>query len=196
MVKGCAVAAVLALLLSSASLAAIGQNQGFLLDNTNTVFTQGSPGGSTNTNALTVSQDQLASDAGGRITAFQGGAGSLVQSAGAAAMAGTLGVIQTGLGHGLQSQTQNGSSMDLGTQLQDLNANLSQHIVGDGLGSALGLQNFVSFQTQMVFTIYGASANSQAIGVSLIDALARHTPGAGAMISAGTNIGLTQLGAP
>ena len=196
MVKGCAVAAVLVLLLSSASLAAIGQNQGFLLDNTNNVLAQGPQGGSSNTNTLLVAQDQLASDAGGHVIASQGEVGSLVQSAGAAAMAGTLGVIQAGLGYGVQGQTQNGSPTDLGTQLQDLNANLSQHIIGDGLGSALGLQNFVGFQMQMTFTIFGASANSQAIGVSLVDALGRPTPGPGAMLSAGSNIGLTQLGAP
>ncbi len=196
MVKGCAVAAALVLLLSSASLAAIGQNQGFLLDHTNSVLAQGPQGAAVNTNVMTVAQDQLASDADGHILASQGEVGSLVQSAGAAVLAGTLGVIQTGLSYGLQGQVQNGSPNDLGTQLQDLNANLTQHVIGDGLGSALGLQNFVGFQTQMIFTIYGASANTQAIGVSLIDSLGRPMPGPGAMLTAGSNIGMTQLGAP
>ena len=138
----------------------------------------------------------MAADAGNRVMVFQGEAGSLVQSAAASAIAGTLGVIQTGLGYGLQGQVQNGSAGDLGTQIQALDASLAQNIIGDGLGSALGLQNFVGFQTQMIFTIYGASANSQAIGVSLGDALGWPAPGPGAMLSAGSNIGLTQLGAP
>ena len=102
-------------------------------------------------------------------------------------------MVQTGLGFGAQGQAQNGSAFDLGTQIQDLDANLSQSIIGDGLGSALGLQNFVGFQTQMIFTIYGASANSQAIGVSLVDGLGRPTPGGGTILSAGSNIGLTQF---
>jgi len=193
--KGCAVAAVLVLLLSSASLAAICQTQGFVLDNTHAILTTGPDGAATNTNTLIVAQDQLAIDAGGHILAFQGETGSLVQSAGAAAITGILGVVQTGLGFGAQGQVQNGSGFDLGTQLQDLHANLSQSLIGDGLGSALGLQNFVGFQTQMVFTIYGASANSQAIGVSLADGLGRPAPGAGTILSAASDIGLTQLGA-
>ncbi len=194
--KGCAVSAVLVLLLSSASLASIGQTQGFALGNTNAILANGPDADAANANTLTVQQDQLATDAGGHVLAFQGETGSLVQAAGAAAILGSLGVVQTGLGWGAQGQAQNGSALDLGTQIQDLDANLSQSIVGAGLGSALGLQNFVGFQTQMTFTIYGASANSQAIGVSLIDALGRMTPGGGTILSAGSNIGLTQLGAP
>jgi opacity protein-like surface antigen len=196
MVRGFAVAAVLVLLLSSASIAAVDQTQGFAVGNGNSVFAIGPESAATNTNAMTVAQDQLATDRGSHVTAFQGEAGSLVQSAGASAIAGTIGVLQGGLGYGVQAQLQDGSSGNLGAQIQDMDANLSQAIVGDGLGSALGLQNFVGFQTQMVFTIFGASANTQAVGVSLIDAMGRSAPGAGTFITAATNIGLGQVGTP
>jgi len=138
----------------------------------------------------------LATDRGSHVTAFQGETGSLVQSAGASAIAGTIGILQGGLGYGAQTQQQDGSPGNLGAQIQNMDADLTQAIVGDGLGSALGLQNFVGFQTQMVFTIFGASANTQAVGVSLVDAMGRPAPGAGTFISAGTNIGLTQAGMP
>jgi len=197
MVKGFAVAAVLVLLLPSASvIAAVDQVQGFALGNANSVFANGPESAATNTNATTVAQDQLASDRGSHVTAFQGETGSLVQTAGASAICGTIGVLQGGLGYGAQAQLQDGSCGSLGAQIQDMDADLSQAIVGDGLGSALGLQNFVGFQTQMVFTIFGASANTQAVGVSLIDAMGRSSPGAGTFITAGTNIGLGQVGTP
>ena len=194
MVKGFAVSAVLVLLLVSASMAAVDQTQGFVVGNTNGVFADGPQSGATNTNAMTVAQDQLATEKAGHLTAFQGETGSLIQTAGVSAIAGTLGVVQCGLGYGAQGQAQDGSSFDLGAQIQDLDADLTQSIVGDGLGSALGLQNFVGFQTQMVFTIFGASANTQALGVSLIDALGRPSPGPGTYMTAGTSIGMGQSG--
>jgi hypothetical protein len=194
MIRGFAVSAVLVLLLSSASMALVNQTQGFVVGNTNGVFADGPQSGVTNTNAMTVAQDQLATEKAGHVTAFQGETGSLVQTAGAAAIAGTIGVLQGGLGYGAQAQAQGGNAFDLGSQLQDMDADLTQSIVGDGLGSALGLQNFVGFQTQMVFTMFGASANTQALGVSLVDAMGRPSPGAATFLTAGTTIGMGQVG--
>jgi hypothetical protein len=193
MVKGFAVSALVVLLLSSASIAAINQDQGFLVANFNGVLANGPDSGASNTNALTVAQDQLATDMAGHVTAFQGGAGSLVQSAGAMAICGTLGVEQSGWGLGGQDQFQNGSCGDLGDQDQNLTAGLNQNIIGDGLGSALALQNFVGFQTQLTFTMFGASVNTQGVGVSLMDAALGDGTGAiNSVVSAGANFGIGQ----
>jgi hypothetical protein len=193
MVKGFAVSALVVLLLSSASTAAINQDQGFLVGNLNGVLAVGPDSGAANTNALTVAQDQLATDRCGHVTAFQGEAGSLVQSAAAMAVCGMLGVEQTGWGGGAQGQTQNGSCCDLGNQLQNLDAGLDQNIVGDGLGSALALQNFVGFQTQLTFTMFGASVNTQGVGVSLLDAALGGGNGpVDSVVHAGANFGIGQ----
>jgi hypothetical protein len=113
------------------------------------------------------------------------------------AVAGVLGVEQTGLGVAGQAQSQDGSCGDLGTQIQDLNANLDQGIIGDGLGSALALQNFVGFQTQLTFTMFGASVNTQGVGVSLMDAALGDGTGAiNSVVHAGANFGIGQAGIP
>ena len=194
MVKGFAVSALVALLLSSVSIAAIDQGQGYLLTNLNGVLASGPDSGASNTNALTVAQDQLSTDMAGHITGYQGEAGSLVQSAGAMAICGTLGVAQEGWGLAGQSQFQNGSCGDLGDQDQDLTAGLDQSIIGDGLGSALALQNFVGFQTQLTFTMFGASVNTQGVGVSLLDAALGDGMGAvNSVVHAGANFGVGQM---
>jgi hypothetical protein len=197
MFKGFAVSALFVLLLSSASLAAIDQGQGFVVGNNNCVLAVGPDSGAANTNALTVAQDQLATDRCGHITAFQGEAGSLVQSAGAMAICGVLGVEQVGAGLASQGQTQPGGCVSLGTQDQYLNAGLDQGVVGDGLGSALALQNFVGFQTQLTFTMFGASVNTQSLGVAVFDAFGG--PGCGpaaTIIHGGAEFGVGQMQTP
>jgi hypothetical protein len=193
MVKGFAVSALLVLLLSSVSLGEVVQGQGFTVGNLNGVYSAGPESSSANTNVLTVAQDQMATDGAGHVTAFQGEAGSLVQSAGAMALAGLLGVEQTGLGAGVQGQLLINPLLSLGTQTQDLAANLVQNIVGDGMGTALGLQNFVGFQTQLTFSLWGATANTQAVGVGVFDAFGGGDSGpAAAVISGGTSFGIGQ----
>jgi opacity protein-like surface antigen len=197
MVKGLAVSALLVLLLSSASFALITQNQGFLLGNTNGVLAVGPDSGAANTNALTIVQDQLATDRSGHVTSFQGEAGSLVQSAGAQAICGVLGIEQAGQGIAGQFQLHPGGCTSLGFQDQDLTAGLEQHVIGDGFGSALALQNFVGFQTQLTFTMFGASANTQGVGVTLADAFGGSGSGpAMNIIHAGANFGIGQTGMP
>jgi hypothetical protein len=196
MFKGLAVAA-LVLLLSSASMGAIGQNQDFLLANGNMVLAAGPDSGAANTNALTVAQDQLATDGAGHVTSFQGEVGSLVQSAAASVIAGMLGVEQIGAGGGGQTQLHPGGVASLGFQDQDLDAGLTQSVVGDGLGSALALQNFVGFQTQLTFTMFGASVNTQGVGVAVFDAFGGNGNGpAMAIVSGGADFGIGQTQLP
>jgi hypothetical protein len=192
MFKGLTVAA-LVLSLASASMAIIDQDQIFGVGNTNSVFAMGPDSGAANTNALTVAQDQLATDQAGHITSFQAEAGSLVQSAAASVICGMLGVEQIGGGNGGQSQLNLGGCTSLGVQDQFLNAGLDQAVVGDGLGSALALQNFVGFQTQLTFTMFGASVNTQGVGVAVFDAFGGDGNGpAMAVVSGGANFGIGQ----
>jgi hypothetical protein len=197
MVKGFTVAALLVLLLSSASMAFIDQGQGFIVGNANSVLAIGPDSGAANTNAVTVAQDQLATDGAGHITAFQGEAGSLVQSAGAAVICGALGIVQDGAGLAGQAQAHPGGCTSLGNQDQFLTGAFTQDVVGDGLGSALALQNFVGFQTQLTFTMFGASVNTQGLGVAVWDAFGGAGQGpATAIISGAANFGIGQTGAP
>ena len=197
MVKGFTVAALLVLLLSSAAMAFIDQGQGFVVGNANTVLAVGPDSGAANTNAVTVAQDQLATDGGGHITAFQGEVGSLVQSAAASVICGALGITQNGAGLAGQGQNHPGGVASLGTQDQFLTGAFTQDVVGNGLGSALALQNFVGFQTQLTFTMFGASVNTQGLGVSLFDAFGGDGNGpAIAIVSGGANFGIGQTGTP
>lgn len=192
MVKGLAVSAVLLLLLSSAAVADISQLQNFLVNNDNSVFAAGPDSAAQNTNALTVAQDQLATDRVGHVTAYQAEVGSLVQSAGAMAICGQLGFLQNGLAQAGQAQSQNGNCFDLGDQTQHLGADLDQTVVGNGLGSALGIQGFTGFQTQLTFTMFGANANTQAVGVTLFDAIGGTGPTM-AIINEAANVGVGQV---
>jgi hypothetical protein len=192
MVRGLAVSAVLLLLLSSAAVANISQLQSFIVSNDNFVLTEGPDSAAQNTNALTVAQGQLDADRVGHVTAYQGEVGSLVQSAGAMAICGALGLQQDGTAFGLQNQAQNGNCFDLGEQYQDLGANLTQNVVGDGLGLALGIQGFTGFQTQLTFTMFGANANTQAVGVTLFDAIGGTGPTM-AIINETANVGVGQV---
>jgi hypothetical protein len=196
MYKGFAVAA-LVLLLSSASMAAIDQGQAFAVGNANNVLALGPDSGAANTNALTMAQDQLATDGCGHITSFQGEAGSLVQSAAASVICGMLGVEQLGAGSGGQAQIHPGGCTSLGFQDQFMDAGLAQNVVGDGLGSALALQNFVGFQTQLTFTMFGASVNTQGVGVAVFDAFGGGGNGPATTIVSGTaDFGIGQSGQP
>jgi len=165
--------------------------------NANTVLAVGPDSGAANTNAVTVAQDQLATDACGHITAFQGEAGSLVQSAGASVICGVLGIAQDGAGLAGQMQNHPGGYASLGNQDQFLTGAFTQDVVGDGMGSALALQNFVGFQTQLTFTMFGASVNTQGLGVALYDAFGGGGQGpATTIVSGGANFGIGQTGTP
>ena len=193
MVRGFAVSAVFALLLSSSAVAVVNQAQGFLVDNQNHIAMAGG-GSALNTNGLLVSQSQLATDPVYRVTTYQGGIAALNQSAGAFPVTGLLGVSQSGLAAGAQLQSQP-NGWTLGTQIQDLDALLMQDIFGEGSGLALALQNFVGIQTQVTFTMYGASANFQTVGVGQWDVLGGSGP-VNNVISGGVDIGVDQNTTP
>lgn len=193
MVRGFAVSAVFVLLLSSAAVAAIGQAQGYLMDNQNNVATTGG-GSALNTNGLNVSQSQLATDQSSRTTSYQGEVGSLNQSAGAFPVSGVLGANQSGVASGVQAQVHPGG-ISIGAQDQDVDALLVQDLFGEGVGMALALQNFVGIQTQVTFSLFGASANFQSVGVVQYDALGGPNP-VNNVISGGADIGAGQSVAP
>jgi len=189
--KGLAVSAVLVLLLLSSANAGVLNMQGLGFGVGNSVVVTGGDGGAGNTNLLTVGTSQTNNDPGQHITTYQDTAGALTQAASASAAAGgAIGVAQNGIGSAWQIQNQPGYGP--GWQDQDLVAILDQDIVdaGGGTSSAVGLQNFVGIQTQVAFTMWGASANVQAIGVTLFDAVGGG-PG-GAAISGAAQVGVGQ----
>jgi hypothetical protein len=108
------------------------------------------------------------------------------------AISGELGFLQNGLAQGVQNQAHTGGTFDLGDQIQHLGADLNQMVVGSGLGSALGIQAFTGFQTQLTFTMFGANANTQAVGVTLFDAIGGTGPTM-AIINEAANVGVGQL---
>jgi len=105
-----------------------------------------------------------------------------------------LGANQSGVATGVQAQVHPGG-ISIGTQDQDIDALLVQDIVGEGLGMALALQNFVGIQTQVTFSIFGASANFQSLGVVQYDALGGPNP-VNNVVSGGASIGAGQSTAP
>ena len=193
MCKGLAVSAVLVLLLSSVAGADAVNLQTILMGAGNNVATTGGEGGVGNTNALTVAENQVNDDPAHHVFTYQGGTGSLVQSA-AAVGTGLLGVNQTGNAASLQLLTQPGLS--LGTQDQYLDAVLDQTVLdGGGVGAALGIQSFVGLQTQISFTMWGASANIQGLGVTCFDAISGG-PNGGMQIGGSTDVGIGQNQTP
>ena len=191
MCKGLAVSAVCVVLLSSVAVPAwssgISQLQGYSLGPAFNAVRQIADGAVSSNNVLTLAESQLATDDIRHTTAYQGTAGSLLQSAGAVSMSGDFGVTQFGDIDGVQMQVPSS-----GTQLQNLNANLDQDVykIG-GSGSALGLETFVGIQTQLTFTPYGATANVQGIGTTLYDAVGGG-PTSSMTIGGGANIGVGQ----
>jgi len=194
MYKGLAVSAVLVLLLSSVAGADAVNVQSILMGADNFVATTGGDGGAGNTNALTVAEDQVNEDPAHHVFTYQGGTGALVQSAAATGTGGLLGVTQTGDAVSMQVLTQPGNS--LGIQDQYLNAWLNQQVLdGGGVGSALGIQSFVGLQTQISFTLWGASANIQGLGVTCFDAISGG-PNGSMQIGGNTDVGIGQSQTP
>jgi hypothetical protein len=193
MYKGLAVLAVSAFVLLSPAQADVLNVQSVDFGAGNTVLTAGDGGGG-NTNLLTVGTSQLATSPG-HVTAYQDTAGSLIQAAGANGGGGAIGVVQSGGGLIWQVLGQpSGTSM--GFQDQDMVVVLDQEVIdaGGGAGSAVGIQNFVGIQTQLTFTMWGASANIQAIGVTLFDGVGGG-PG-GVAIGGTAQIGVGQDSTP
>jgi hypothetical protein len=178
---------LITLALSSAALADDAQIQTFSLTGLNGSGILGD-GASASNNVVTVANSQLSTDTVSHETAYQGTAGSLLQSAGTVGTGGLFNVGQAADAAGLQAQ-----AASLGVQIQDLDADLYQEVVksGTGTGTALGIQTFVGIQAQLNFNMYGGSANIQGIGTTLYDAT---TGGAGTSmtVGGGTTLGVGQ----
>jgi hypothetical protein len=184
------ISVVFAFLLSSAAFADIGQFQGFILGSNDSASTSG--GAVLNLSSLTVQNNQLATDPTGRVTTFQIGVGSLNQGASASGLDGLFGAELGGLAGGAQLQLQGGSLWNLGSQDQDLDANLWQDVykIG-GAGSALAAQAFVGGQVQIIATPYGASANIQYLGIAQYNSTLGG-PDTNAVVSGGVDVGVGQ----
>lgn len=192
MFKGLAVSAVFVFLLSSATGAALLNDQAFLILEGNTAFAPLGDGGAGSTNTAVVDQSQMANSVVDHVTVFQGETAALTQGAGAVGSVAPFGVTQQGFGYGEQYQFHPGGGTNPVMQSQLLNADLTQNLIdGGGLGSAVGIQSLVGIQTQLAFTLWGATANIQGVGVTVFDGMAGG-PGGGTMIGGGTTIGVNQ----
>jgi len=188
-----AVSIVFVLVLSSGAFAAILQGQSFGINTGNNLLLNGAGNSAAySVNILPVVNTQEASGPG-RTRALQTQVGSLVQSASAAGEAGQYIVGQNGDAFGGQLQYVPGY-YNLGTQVQDLDADLTQNVLkAGGIGAALGIQSFIGCQMQFVVTPFGMSANVQYAGVANANAVAGG-PDSSMLVSGGLDIGADQAG--
>lgn len=193
--KGFTVSIALVFLLSSGAFAVILQGQSFGINTGNNLLLDGAGNAAASSiNVVPVVNIQEASDPAGN-RAVQTEVGSLVQSASAAGVAGQYSVGQGAGAYGGQLQflpTYN----SLGTQVQDLNADLEQQVLKvGGVGAALGMQCFIGAQLQFTITHFGMSANVQYVGVAQADAAAGG-PDSSMIVSGGLDIGVDQGSTP
>jgi hypothetical protein len=174
MMKLTRVAAVaLVLLGASASLAQIGNNQGFLTINGNGAALVGGSGAVDSTNINTVGQYQQNQDAAGFVRSIQAQNGGLVQAAGIGGI-GDFSVGQSaGVGGG-QNQFYDGNPSSLGINAQNGGIALGQ-AVGTGPGAfaglAFGLQQGYLNQFQIIVTPFGTNVNAAPVSASVFDAV-------------------------
>ena len=149
------------------SFGAVGQTQAYLLGAENAaMLVGGAPGAAQNMNAGVVAQSQRSNNPYSFVTALQTQNGMLVQGAYAVGMNGVLGVGQAANVLGGQSQIVGAGG--LGIQDQILTANLGQEFVrAGGIGVAVGIQDFVGLDVQMIISPYGASTNVNYAGVGV-----------------------------
>jgi hypothetical protein len=171
--KGLGVFLIVIFLPVCASFGAVGQAQGYLLGAENGVLLVGGPtGAAQNMNAGVVAQNQRSNNPYSFVTALQTENGVLVQGAYAVGMNGLFGVGQTANVLGTQLQTVGGNPT-LGIQSQCLEPTLGQYLVRDGgIGAAVGIQDFVGLDVQMVISPYGASTNVVYAGIGVFGSIA------------------------
>lgn len=157
---------ILAFLPVCASFGAIGQAQGYLLGGENGVALAGGPtGAAQNMNIGLVAQNQRSNNPYSCVTALQSENGMLIQGAYAVGMNGLFGVGQTANVLGAQLQAV-GDNPSLGLQSQLLQPTLGQYLLRDGgIGAAVGIQEFVGLDVQLIISPYGASTNVAYAGV-------------------------------
>lgn len=155
-----------------ASFGAVGQVQGYLLAGQNGALLAGGPaGGAQNMNVGLVAQNQRSNNPYSFVTALQSQNGMLIQGAYAVGMNGLFGVGQTANVLGTQLQTV-GAGPSLGLQSQLLQPTLDQYLVRNGgIGAAVGIQEFVGLDVQMIISPYGASTNVAYAGIGLFGSI-------------------------
>jgi hypothetical protein len=158
---------ILAFLPACFSFGAVGQTQAYLLGAENTaLLVAGSPGAAQNMNVGVVAQNQRSNNPYSFVTALQTQNGMLVQGAYAVGMNGLFGVGQ--VANVLGGQLQTVGAGGLGIQDQILIASLGQELVrAGGIGAAVGIQDFVGLDVQMIISPYGASTNVNYAGIGV-----------------------------
>lgn len=172
MYKGFAVSIVFIFLLSSGAFADIGQAQLFDIDTTNVgLLTGPATGGAASVKLLPIANSQEAKYGSGNFRTVQVGIGSLFQGATTSGLAGIYGFDQGASAEGNQWQTLTGF-LDLGSQGQDLDADLWQDVFGIGrLGTAAALQSFVGRGLQVAKTPIGVKVDVLYVGVGQFDSV-------------------------
>jgi hypothetical protein len=174
------------LLLSSASLAAILENQGFTLFAPNYLFKAGPAGSAQGGNSATVGQDQRDSDSLGNI-ALQGETAVLNQGAVAVGQGGASEVMQTALAAGGQTQ---GTPPPFQSQWLDVMLDQVVDRIG-GVGSVQGDQAFVGVQNQIEVGPWGVAGNSNIVGAAQFSALGGG-PCSNLGVNTNANLGVSQ----
>lgn len=177
---------VAVLLLSSAGLAGILENQGFTLFAPNIIYKAGPAGSAQGGNSATVGQDQRDSDSLGNI-ALQGQTAVLNQGAVAVGQGGASEVLQTAIANGGQTQA---TPPPVQNQWLDL---LMDQVVDKtgGLGSVQGDQAFVGVQNQIEVGPWGVAGNSNIVGAAQFSALGGG-PCSNLGVNTNANLGVTQ----
>lgn len=160
------ISAAVILLLSSVSVADIGQVEGFSIGSLNIVGRCGWIGSAQSENIVVVGQSQQVQKPGFffNTTAKQQENGMLIQNGSANGTGGLSGVAQRANILGKQGQLTEkfGPTM----QGQRLNVNLGQIAIKSvGVGSTEGKQAFIGGQSQMISTPRMTSSESQSVGI-------------------------------
>lgn len=159
------ISTILILMLSSVSVADIGQVEGFSIGSISIVGRCGSIGSAHGENIVTVGHSQQVQQPGFfSTTAKQQENGMLIQKGSANSNGGLSGVAQRAKIQGKQAQFVERFGPAL--QGQRLNVNLGQVAMKSGsVGSTEGRQTFIGEQSQMISTPRMTSSESQSVGI-------------------------------
>lgn len=152
------------LLLSSAALAYIHQEQGFSVAPFNNVSRSGCVGSAVGQNSAEVGHTQRAQEAWRGTAALQRETATISQSASAIGSGGSQSVVQRASAEGIQDQLVRAGISGKRAGEQNLSVGLGTSISQVGaVGRAAGTQSFVGAQRQTETTPYGVSTGSQFI---------------------------------
>ena len=165
MLRGFSLSVAVILLLSSGAFAAIGQAEGFFIGALNMVQKVGGTGWAEGGNLVMVGHSQKVHAAG--TAATQKETGILTQGARAVGLCGATKIIQHASVDCLQSQLVMPGKHGFQAQEQSLTVGLDNVVRKTGcIGGAVGAQDFVGAQDQILATPGGTSENSQFVGAA------------------------------